>query len=317
MPIPTAPSCCICFTTDAAYFVPALLSAKQARRFASPDKAEVIIFGFSMEPALRPLFAEACAAEGVGLVFVEDEVVEGRSILVSRLLLHRFVPGRHSQFLFLDSDLQITRSLHPLIDAELTGGRFLAAADPFTFVANDDSALGRDFGQHLRSLGLGPERAAGYFNSGVLRMDRKGWEQIGAEAWALHKKAGGSRFLDQDLLNLVGWDKRLPLSLAWNFPIFLRNCGVESEIDPGVYHFMSNPKPWHGSFPPWNAAFSRPYVELLQQHPRLRPFCPRLSPVKGLLYQLKQRQKRVTEGRAWSDGTRRARMRQYQAGCVV
>ena len=317
MPIHTAPSCCICFTTDAAYFVPALLSAKQARRFASPEKAEVIIFGFSMEPSLRPLFAEACAAEGVGLAFVEDDVVEGRSILVSRLLLHRFVPSRHTQFLFMDSDLQVTHSLDPLIDIDISGRRFLAAADPFTFVANDDSTLGRDFQQHLATLGLGPERAGGYFNSGVLRMDRDGWEQIGSEAWELHKKAAGSRFLDQDLLNLVGWQKRLPLSLAWNFPIFLRNCGVEEEIRPNVYHFMSNPKPWHGSFPPWNAAFSRPYVELLERHPRLAPFCPRLQPVKHFLYHLKQRRKRITEGRDWSDGKRRERMRRYQASCIV
>ena len=312
-----APPCCISLTTDAKYFLPAVVSAIQARRFAAPEKADVAIFGFRIETSARALFAEVCERENLLLHFVEEDVLEGRSILLSRLILNRFVPQTYTQHLFLDSDLRIDGSLDPLLDADVSGGRFLASNDPFTFAAGDNSALSRDFRQHLASIGLAPDQANSYFNAGVLRMDRAGWEQVGTAAWDLYKSDKESQFQDQDLLNMVGHTKRLPMSLAWNFPIFLRNCGVEGEVQPRVYHFMSNPKPWHGSFPPWNARFAEPYRELTQRYPQLAPFCPRMKPSLRLLYQIKQRKKRFTEGLAWSNGKRRARLRAYQAACVV
>ena len=313
----TTPPCCISLTTDAKYFLPALVTAMQARRFAGREKADVAIFAFGIEDSTQELFAKVCGEENILLHFVDQDVLEGRSILLSRLVLNRFVPQAYTQHLFIDSDLRIDGSLDPLLDANVSEGRFLACNDPFTFAAEDDCRLSRDFKQHLASIGLAAEQATSYFNAGVLRMDRAGWEQVGIPAWDLYKSDKESRFQDQDLLNIVGHAKRLPMSLTWNFPIFLRNCGVESEVQPRVYHFMSNPKPWHGSFPPWNARFAAPYQELVQRYPQLAPFCPRMTPVLRLLYQGKQRKKRLMEGRAWSNGTRRARLRAYQATCVV
>ncbi len=315
--MPVTPSCCISLTTDANYFLPALVTAMQARRFAGKEKADVAIFAFGIEQGTGESFAAACEQEDVRLHLLDPEILEGRSILLARLIMHRFVPARYSQFIFLDSDLRIAGPLDPLIEADVSGGRFLAANDPFTFAADDDCALSRDFKQHLASVGLPPEQATSYFNSGVLRMERDGWEEIGSAAWKMSREGKGSRFADQDLLNLAGQAKRLPLSLAWNFPIFLRNCGVEADMEPKVYHFMSNPKPWHGSFPPWNAHFAEPYRELVRRYPSLAAYCPRMQPALRLLYQVKQRKKRLTESRDWANGKRRARLLAYQADCLV
>ena len=312
-----APSCCISITTDANYFLPALVTAVQARQHTTPGKADVVIFGFNISAEAAPLFADACARENVLLHLVDTEILEGRSVLLARLILNRFIPEQYTQHLYMDSDLYISGSLDPLIDTDVSGGGFLASNDPFTFVAGEDVDLSREFKQHLQTVGLAPEHATDYFNSGVLRMNRECWEHVGPAAWQLSGTDKGSRFPDQDLLNIVGHAERLPLSQAWNFPIFLRNCGVEEEVNPRVYHFMSNPKPWHGSFPPWNRDFAAPYPEMLARYPKLAPFCPRMPLTKRLLYQVKQRVKRVEEGRAWADGRRRENLRRYEAMCVI
>ena len=77
-----APPCCISLTTDAKYFLPAVVSAIQARRFAAPEKADVAIFGFRIETSARALFAEVCERDNLVLHFVEVEVVEGLASLV-------------------------------------------------------------------------------------------------------------------------------------------------------------------------------------------------------------------------------------------
>jgi lipopolysaccharide biosynthesis glycosyltransferase len=160
------------------------------------------------------------------------------------------VPAQYSQYLYLDSDVQIRDSLNPLIDANVPEGRFLAANDPMTFMLGDNTSQSRELSSHIESLGLDREQSLRYFNSGVLRIHRKGWEEIGLQAWEAYRRIGGyQRFPDQDALNLVAVDKRLPMSLAWNFPVFMRNSHVQSNINPRVIHFMSSPKPWHDSRP--------------------------------------------------------------------
>ena len=108
------------------------------------------------------------------------------------------------------------------------------------------------------------------------------------------------RFLDQDALNLVAADRQMPMSLAWNFPIFMRNSGVESTMEPIIYHFMSNPKPWHGAFRPWTSDFHRPYVEIIQKYPEIAPYLQTLPNVRRLKYLLQQHYKNQTERLTWA-----------------
>ncbi len=310
------PPCCIACLTDFAYVVPALVSATQARRFASPEKADVWLFGFGMDGATEQLLRPVCEAEGIGLKLVGAEVPAESPAMLYRLFMNRFVPEGYSEYLYLDSDVQVTASLDPLVAARVPEGCFLAANDPFTFALADDDALSRDIGAHLASLGLTPEQARRYFNTGVLRIARAGWDELGAEAWTRFRAAGGgSRFPDQDLLNVVGLDRRRALGLEWNFPIFMRNCRVEAEIQPRVYHFMSSPKPWHGAFRPWSREHARPYGELVAKYPQLEAAWPRMAWHMRAAYRVKQRQKQVIETVQWGYGPRRGRILAYEAAC--
>jgi lipopolysaccharide biosynthesis glycosyltransferase len=233
---------------------------------------------------------------------------------MSRLFLDRFMPSQYTQFLYVDGDVHIAGPLERLIDVELAAGQFMAANDPMTFMLRDRGAQSRDLAGHLQSIGLSSERADTYFNTGVLRINRAGWDAIGEQAWNLARSGSlPFRFPDQDPLNIVSAAHRLPMSLAWNFPIFMRNAWVEAAIKPCMYHFMSQPKPWHGSFAPWTAAAHAPYVDLMRRYPSLAAYNPAMPLRSRVRYKLQQLYKQAIETCTWGLGERRGRILGYEA----
>ena len=311
------PACCIVFTTDSQYLFPTLVSAMQARRHASPHKAAVIIFCIDMDARTRAVFAPICRHEDIGLQSVPAHLIEGQTAMLARLFLNRFVPSCYTQYLYLDGDVQIHGSLDPLIDAEVSPGHFMAANDPITFLLPERGRFSRELAAHMRSLNLTEEQSFGYFNSGVLRIAREGWDDLGSRAWHFFQHSGTSRrFPDQDALNVVGVDRRLPLPLAWNYPVFLGNARVASQIQPRITHFMSSPKPWHGAFSPWSRSACQPYLDTLQKYPLLQPFHFPMNFRKRLVCTLQQQVKRFQETVTWGFSPRRERVLAYEAGCT-
>jgi lipopolysaccharide biosynthesis glycosyltransferase len=310
----STPPCCVVYTTDETYLFPTLVSAIQARRFASRAGADVLICHFGVSKSAEAVFAGICAQEGIGLLAVDPRSVENATPMLSRLFLDRFVPDGYAQILYIDGDVRIVRSLDPLIGADVPDGHFLAANDPMTFMLPAADAQSRALAGHLASIGLAPAQAAAYFNTGVLRIARAGWDGIGAQAWRLvQDRRGTFRFPDQDPLNMVAGERRMAMSLAWNFPIFLCNARVEAQIRPSVYHFMSNPKPWQGAFAPWNADVFMSYVAIARQYPSLAAFNPSLPARTRARYTLQQLAKKAIETARWGFGDRRSRILGYEA----
>jgi lipopolysaccharide biosynthesis glycosyltransferase len=312
------PSCCIVFTTDQGYLFPSLVSAMQARRHAGLAKADVLICHFGIDQQAQRVFAEVCAHEGIAMLAVDPTTIDNATPMMSRLFLDRFLPAQYEQILYLDGDVQINGSLDPLIEAVVPPGHFLAANDPTTFLLADRDRQSRDLSRHLAALGLSKQQAQHYFNTGVLRINRAGWDEIGQRAFKLTQRAAGpSRFPDQDALNVVAGDRRLPLSLAWNFPIFMRNVRVLSTINPIIMHFMSNPKPWHGIYPPWNAQACVPYEATIRSHPSLGPYRQTLSRQRQIHYRLLQTCKKIHETLSWGYTQRRGRILHYERSALL
>ena len=312
-------TCCILYTTDPTYLFPTLVSAMQARRHSSRHTADVLIFCLDLDEVTSAAFAPVCAAEGVRLVPLSRELIEGQSAMLARLFLTRFVPSHYKDYLYLDGDIHILGSLDPLLQMPVPDGHFLAVNDPMTFQLADNTALSNDLRMHLKTLGLSMADSLNYFNSGVLRICAAGWQDIGSEAWGHYQRLGtGSRFPDQDALNLAGRERKLPLSLTWNYPAFLRHSRVEPEIRPRIKHFMSSPKPWNGPFPPWSKADCEPYHKAIRRYPTLSPFRPNpLSYRDRLGYHLQQNGKRLVESVSWGLSKRRDRILNYQASCSL
>jgi lipopolysaccharide biosynthesis glycosyltransferase len=122
---------------------------------------------------------------------------------------------------------------------------------------------------------------------------------------------------DQSALNFAGHAKFEPMSFKWNFPIFFRNCGVESEIAPGVYHFMSKPKPWHGNFRPWNASFCAPYARLIREYPALAGQVTALPLQKRIKYFALQNFKWLQETFVWRLSTRRKAILEFNRAATM
>ncbi len=307
------PKCCICYTTDPAYLFPTFVSAVQARRHSSLSKADVVIFSFGADEATERDFAAACRVEGIGFESVSRSQIGGAPVMLARLFLTRFVAAQYSQFVYIDGDTQISGSLDPLIEADVPDGHFMAANDPMTFAVPGGGSHGRGISEHFAAIGIPPQQGCRYFNTGVLRINRMGWDEIGMAAWEMFQANHQAfRFPDQDVLNIAGGAKCIPMSLAWNFPIFMRNSRVETEIKPRIYHFMSNPKPWHGAFPPWGTNALTPYQEVVAKFPYLSRYRTHMSVPRQVKYHLQQRYKKVLETFTWGMSEKRHRILTYE-----
>ena len=308
------PACCICYTTDPGYLLPTFVSAIQARRHAAADKADVAIFSFGADQQTEQAFAIACAAEQIRFFPVPVSSIDGADVMLARLFLSRIVPDEYTQFLYIDGDTQVTGALDQLLDYKVPDGMFLACNDPMTFeISGGDGRQNKNISSYFSSVGIPRERAVNYFNTGVLRINRTGWDEIGLSAWELFvKNQYNSRYPDQDVLNIVGQDRRISMSLAWNFPIFMRNSRVEHKIHPRIYHFMGSPKPWHGVFLPWGESTHRPYIDAIRKYPALTAYLSVMPAPKRFRYFLQQHYKKATETFDWGMGDKRARILKYE-----
>jgi lipopolysaccharide biosynthesis glycosyltransferase len=307
------PARCICYTTDPSYMFPTFVSAMQARAHTPADIADVAIFSIGGAPQQDQAFARACAAGGIRFLPVPLNHLDGASAMLARLFLDRIVPPEYEQLLYIDGDTQILDSLTPLLQAEVPPGRFCAARDPMTFALRGGDRNDRKLTGYFASLGLDTTSAFNYFNSGVLRINRTGWDEIGRDSWLLFQELRSrTRYPDQDALNLVAMDRCIPMSLTWNFPIFLRNARLEHAIAPRIIHYMGSPKPWHGQFLPWGLREYETYLAVAQRYPALTPYLTRMPWPRKLKYLFQQQFKQMQETAAWSNGPRHYEILHYE-----
>jgi len=309
--------CCVCFTTNKAYLFPTVVSAVQARAHSSQNLTDVAVYCVGAESQETEDFAEVCATEKIQFTCINPRVTDHSHIAYSRLFLDSFVPERYTQFLYIDGDTQVNGPLDPLITADVPAGSFLAATDPIAFKYNQVADAPKELQGYFKRLGISSIKQ--YFNSGVLRINRKGWAQVGSRAYDFCRATNKNvlHFWDQDGLNAVAADSgvRLPMSIKYNFPIFLRNCRIEGPVQPAIYHFMSAPKPWNGNFPPWNRAATLPYSHISRKYPKLSRYQLPFSNWQKARYILQQRAKQLDEAVNWGLSWRRKEVLLYEHQC--
>jgi lipopolysaccharide biosynthesis glycosyltransferase len=204
----------------------------------------------------RRLAAMAAAMGGtVAFHRIEDHEVAGlpaehrfTPAMWYRLLLPERLPSV-DRVLYLDVDTLAADDLGPLWETDLRGNWVAAVTNVF-----EPWAAGRP-----AELGLpGPQA---YFNSGVLLLDLAGLRRDGrGTALRAFVREHGDELLwpDQDALNVVLGERRLPLHPRWNamnsvlaFPwsadVFGARAVEEARRRPGIRHFEGpgENKPWH------------------------------------------------------------------------
>jgi lipopolysaccharide biosynthesis glycosyltransferase len=283
-----SPKGCVCYVIDEGYLLPTLVSARQARANVSPEVADVAIV--CVGPATARTEAAAAAAARLGLKFLQASKNDiGRlHVMFGRFFLCDLMPAQYRRILYIDGDTQVRRSLDPLFRTSIPSGGFLACRDPSMLFARRDAGLKRRMLEHHARIGLAaaPED---YCNSGVLLFERDGWREIAAACVAIYRERGEA-FIhpDQDALNLAAAPRCTLISNRWNFPGFLIGSTAETETQPHIYHFMSNPRPWTVAAQPWGEAWRTPYRQLIVDFPELAFLKPASSAAYKVRYQLQQ-----------------------------
>lgn len=165
-----------------------------------------------------------------------------------RIFLPELLPDA-SRVLYLDADLIVTDSLLPLWHTELRG--HLLGAVTNVMMEHDLD----------RPTWLGLPSRDSYFNAGVLLMDlelmrqERTTEELRSFSVSQAERLG---WRDQDALNLILHDRRLPLHPRWNcmnavmqFPWAVDYFGAqaleEARRHPAIRHYEGpgQNKPWH------------------------------------------------------------------------
>lgn len=316
--IGTGPCACCCYTVDEAYLLPTLLSASQLRRSLPRSAADVVVVCFGDPTDVTRAAAAFGAREGIRFLLVPTAVLDGAPMICARFHLCDLLEPHYRDVVYLDGDTQVAGSLEPLLAHAIAPGEILAAPDPMAVMIHSAEAPWPARRDYFERLGVPLHRHGAYFNSGVMRFRRDDWQELSRECLKLCAERGASfEFRDQDALNIVVGDRHRPLSFRWNFPPFFMNFGAEAAIAPRVYHFMSNPRPWHGAFAPWGRAWHEPYVAFLADNPALARSLKRIGPLHALKYAAQQRFKRHLEARQWGVPAVRQRIAAMEARAVV
>jgi lipopolysaccharide biosynthesis glycosyltransferase len=139
--------------------------------------------------------------------------------------------------LYLDCDLIVTTDLGELYGTDL-GTHVIGASG----VMNIQWSVEKSF---LSSIGLSPN--AKYFNSGVLLIDIKKWNNHDilkrchefADRYPLALKAA-----DQTVLNYVFRNEFYELDPLYNYAVYPYSRPIQNQTPGKIYHFVGAPKPW-------------------------------------------------------------------------
>ena len=192
-------------------------------------------------------------------------------IAMSRILLPSLLPQDLKKVIYMDSDILVTTDLKPLYDIDL-GSDFagmITNNQPMTYEIFK-------FGHQ-------------YYNSGVILIDLEKWRKDNIQEKMISylknnyqnfdyvKPESGSiypKFMypDQDLINLILFNRIKKLDDKWNMQFFAVNSLVPDDFK-GVIHFIGVGKPWLN--PPKLLNSYKMYYKNWDSSPLVmfRPFC--------------------------------------------
>ena len=290
----SSPRSCVCYMANQGYLFQSLVSAIQARVFSPPD-CDIIIYDLTKEPGEESRrIARVCAIKGILYIWADPGFLGDLHIMNARLFLDQLLPVEYNEILYLDGDTQVVGDLTPLLSFQPQPGGLCAVRDPMIYLRGINR-LSDEFEDEIRSFG------DDYINSGVFRVSRASWADISREALAQMGAATKSlHFEDQTIINRVTEGRRDYASIRWNFPGFVLGYGVEAIARPSIVHFMSNPRPWQGSYAPWGRSWHEPYLAVASKFPEIAEYCDALDLRRRTAYKVKQLAKSYIERRVWS-----------------
>jgi lipopolysaccharide biosynthesis glycosyltransferase len=153
----------------------------------------------------------------------------------ARIFIDRIISEETERIIYLDADTYCRRSIHELFEVDLASMALGAVLDP---LEPTHEVRGADYWTAAST-----RPSSGYFNSGVMVIDRSSWvarDVTGEALRVISERRVPTRSVDQDVLNAVLCDQWVPLRSVWN-TVGITN---ESLSDAAIVHFMGDHKPW-------------------------------------------------------------------------
>ncbi|HSM69315.1 MAG TPA: glycosyltransferase family 8 protein [Xanthomonadales bacterium] len=257
------PRIAILMAADERYVGPLGVTVTSIVENLRPDVAlDLWILGWKLRPEIRQ-HVEAAWGERVRVHWAEPEP-RGLAALQSaqeacadpaspasnlRLLMGSCLPETLTRVIYLDADTLVRGDLLALWEQDLEGNIVLAVQDSYIQCLPAYPPFAPDALRTHRP----------YFNSGVMVVDLAAWRAAHMEQRCLEAFArfpAGTRWMDQQVLNLCLADRWKAASPMWNRQFFLDlfpdwRCSPYAEADferarhaPAVIHFCSSTKPW-------------------------------------------------------------------------
>ena len=266
--------------TDMGFIVPSMFLAKQLSSSRFRHLTDVMVFMLDAPAAFADKLRDEFSSFGIGmkLVSIDDlgippdylRYFKGHVPLaaLARLGISRNIPARYENIIYFDGDMQIVGDIEPLLRFQPPEGRIAAGVENFVMIEEADGTGPEWLETYLESLGL--DRAASYFNSGLMLFRRSTWEEIAPKALEYFlANPEKCRHHDQSCLNAVCAGSWLPVSPAYNYLTFFLKMGGLDQLKPKVAHFASSPKPWQSGESLWHPRHAESYRQFQHGHPCL------------------------------------------------
>jgi lipopolysaccharide biosynthesis glycosyltransferase len=273
MGIPMTDRIDIALGFDAKYAPHAAATIASVARHAPGARLRITILYVDVDAQTKARFEASAPGAEYNWVEVRDEdlpPMEQRGYFTRanlfRLGVERLAPTECERIIYLDADVIACRDIRDFWSIDLMGAPLGGVED--TFTKADEFAA-----KH----GL-PAPREGYFNAGILLIDLKKVREErlferGIEM--LRANMDAFPFLDQDVLNILCWERWRRVSPCWNVQRRMTMAKWEVDIPasqrlngdaPGLIHYTDWEKPWvKNGYNPWAGA----YWENLERTPFL------------------------------------------------
>lgn len=148
-----------------------------------------------------------------------------------RILAPLLLPEKVGKYIYLDIDIILNEDIQLLFNTSLANNIIAAVFDPY----------GEERYEDLDILD------EGYFNSGVLVVDKVKWLEQGITDKVLNfiREQPKLKYHDQDALNYVLKNHWLRLDNEWNVQTSFFEIDNQYGIAPKIIHYTSHRKPWN------------------------------------------------------------------------
>lgn len=206
-----------------------------------------------------------------------------------RLFMGDLLPESVNKVLYLDGDIVVNGDLSSLWSTDLSDKAVAVVTDKSRFAENRPKELHYPI-------------EAGYFNAGVLLINLDYWRanEVGKQCISfLENHSEAIKYYDQDVLNAVLWDKKIMLSLTFNYQTdFLmkevfnnenslkQKAILEAFHAPIVIHFGG------GARKPWSIAYyGKPFQRIWDSYKKISfwSHVPMAYPKRKVVYWLIKR----------------------------